>query len=84
MDDGVSEMLKMRNRRWLFPFWEKQIGGGRGRCMARKCVESLLGDEVRNLDIDGFALVLWDGCKWDYNAVLVVICKGRRIERIFV
>ena len=52
--------------------------------MARKCLEGFLGDEVRDLDIDGSAVVLWDGCKWDYNAVLVVICDGRRIEGIFV
>ena len=76
MDDGVSKMLEMRNSRWLSPLEEKQTGGGRGGCMARKSMEGLLGDEVRYLDKDGCVFVHQYGWYWDDYAVIVVIIEG--------
>ena len=52
--------------------------------MARKCLEGFLGDEVRDLDINGPMLVRWDGCEWDDNAVFVIVSEGGRIEGSFV
>lgn len=41
--------------------------------MGGECLEGFLGDEVRDLDIDG--LVISDGCNWDNNAVIIIIVK---------
>ena len=76
MDDGVSKVLKMRNRCWVIPFWEKQTGGGWGGCMARKCVEGLLGDEVRDLDMDGSVFVYRYGWYWNDYAVFIIVVEG--------
>jgi len=73
-------MFKMWNRRWLPPFWEKQIGGGWGRCMACKCMEGFLGDEVWDLDMDGSVFVCWYELDWDDNAVFVLIGKGGKSQ----
>ena len=52
--------------------------------MACKCMEGILGDEMWDLDGDGPMLGVWDGCKWDNNAILIIICEGRRIVWIFM
>ena len=44
-----------------------------GGCLGGECLEGFLGDEVRDLDIDG--LVVSDGCNRDNNAVIVIIVK---------
>ena len=76
MDDWVSKMFEMWCGSWLAPFGEKEIGSGRGGSMTGKSVEGILGDEVRDLDVDRWVFVNWYGRYEDDDAVIIFVGEG--------
>ena len=77
VDDWVSEMFEMWYGSRLYPFGEKEIGSGRGGSMAGESMEGILGDEVRDLDVDRWVFVYCYGRYGDDDPVIVFVSEGR-------
>ncbi len=74
-DDWVSKIIDMWFGSWLAPFGEKEIGSGRGGSITGKSMEGILGDEVRDLDVDRWVFVHWYGRYGDDDSVIIFVVK---------